>query len=245
MINGKNVLCVIPARGGSVGIKGKNLQLIHGNSLVGWACYISSLVKEIDKVVISTDSQEIANEAMRNGAQFIDLRPVELSGTSVHDQQVLIHTLNESEQEDQMQYQIVVMIQPTSPLRTINEIFQCITSVAVQNKSACWTLSPVDIKFHFRKQLSMNENFELSISVPSQRVVSRQELAPTYIRNGACYVLARETLFKDPNLLGTSCGYVVSNGLRPNIDTIEDLELARNFSVVNLKSKLLEERITA
>ena len=93
VINGKKVICIIPARAGSVGIKHKNLKLIHGKSLVGWAVAIATKVGAIDEVVISTDSEEIAEEAKLHGGTFIKLRSPELSGPNVHDQQVLIETL--------------------------------------------------------------------------------------------------------------------------------------------------------
>ncbi len=236
------VICIIPARAGSVGIKHKNLKLIHGKSLVGWAVTVGTKVLAIDKVVISTDSEEIAEEAILHGATFIKFRSPELSGPSVHDQQVLIETLTNCEAALNCQFDIVMMLQPTSPLRSIKEIDNCLFEVGFLNKSACWTVSKVDAKYHYRKQLSVGDKSELQMSVIGPRVVSRQELSPTFIRNGACYVFTRETLINDPQLLGNNCGYVVSEGIRPNIDVIEDLYHAIETSYVNAENGLLQEK---
>lgn len=242
MINGKKVICIIPARAGSVGIKHKNLKLIHGKSLVGWAVTIATKVGAIDEVVISTDSEEIAEEAKLHGGTFIKLRSPELSGPNVHDQQVLIETLANCETALNSQFEVVVMLQPTSPLRSIKEIDKCLIEVGLLNKTACWTISKVDAKYHYRKQLSIGDRSELQMSVVGPRVVSRQELSQTFLRNGACYAYTRETLMEDPQLLGNNCGYVISQGIRPNIDVIEDLYQAIEISQVNPENGLLEEK---
>ena len=243
MINGKKVLCVIPARAGSVGIKDKNLKLIHGKSLVGWAATIANAIEFIDVVVVSTDSTVIAEEAKRNGGMFLGLRPFELSGPAVHDQQVLLDSLEKSQIAENCEFEIVVMLQPTSPLRSKEEVEECINEVAFQNMTACWTVSKIDPKFHFRKQLSIDENSLLRMSIEGPRVVARQELSQTYFRNGACYVFSRETIQNDPHLMGNSCGYVISEGRRPNIDAIEDLVIASEISCINQETGLLEEEI--
>jgi CMP-N,N'-diacetyllegionaminic acid synthase len=242
MINGKSVLCVIPARGGSVGIKNKNLQKVHEVSLVSWASKLASSISIIDKVIVSTDSQEIADEAQSYGADFLSFRPSELSGASVHDQQVLIHSLFESESFCDKEFDVIVMLQPTSPLRSREEVEECLRAVAENGKSACWTVSEIDLKFHYRKQLKIGADDALELAFSGDRVVARQELQKVFMRNGACYVFSRDTLMNDPNLLGTNCGYLISNGIRPNIDNIEDLEWCRNISQVNSATGYLTER---
>lgn len=242
MISEKKVLCVIPARGGSVGIKDKNLMLVHNTSLVGWAAKVGRSVLSIDNLVVSTDSEKIANSAVEFGAEFLGLRPPELSGSSIHDQQVLIDALEKAESHFGYEFEVIVMLQPTSPLRTLEEVQECIASVKEKDKSACWTVSRIDVKNHYRKQLEVNLFGDMKLAVQSERVVSRQELNETYIRNGACYAFSKDTLYTDPNLLGPNCGHIVSDGIRPNIDTIEDLDYARAISKVHLHNGFLIER---
>ena len=242
VINGKKILCIIPARGGSVGIKDKNLRKIHNKSLVAWAVTVAMMNEFIDEVVVSTDSDEIAEIATQQGGTFLGLRSAELSGPTIHDQQVLVETLNKSEAVFSFEFGIVVMLQPTSPLRTNEEINQCISEVGSLNKTACWTVSKVDPKYHYRKQLTISEGSALRMSVEGPRVVARQELSQTYIRNGACYAFTRETVIKDPQLMGDNCGYVISDGMRPNIDAIKDLEKAIEISWISEETGLLEEK---
>jgi len=228
----QRILCVIPARGGSVGLPRKNLREIHGVSLVGWAVKFANLIKEIDVVAVSSDSDEILNVSKVQGGACIEiLRPEELSGPRVSDTDVLRHALEFTERQYMEKFDIVVMLQPTSPLRQITEVNECIYKVKA-GASAAWTISEVDLKYHFRKQLIITPAGNLDYAVHGETVIARQQLNPTYIRNGACYVVSKETLLSGVDLLGPNCGLVVSIGIRPNIDTLEDFEEAHLNSFV-------------
>ena len=226
------VLVVIPARGGSIGIRNKNLRKIHGKSLVSWAVVFANKLPNVDSICVSSDSKAILNESQDNGDCILDKRPDLLSGPAISDSTVLNHVLHFVEKESDKYFDIIVMLQPTSPLRTFSEVIECIRLVA-NGASAAWTVSKLDVKYHYRKQLLASEKGILSIAVPGPQVIARQELKNTYIRNGACYAVARNTLIEDPLLMGSNCGYVVSESERPNIDEERDLQLAEQLSFVN------------
>ena len=133
---------------------------------------------------------------------------------------------------DDKYFDIIVMLQPTSPLRSFSEVMQCIRLVA-EGASAAWAVSKLDVKYHYKKQLLASEEGILRVAVPGPQVIARQELKDTYIRNGACYAISRKTLIEDPLLMGSNCGYVVSESARPNIDEEWDLQLAEQISFVN------------
>lgn len=242
MSSRSKTLCVIPARAGSVSVKKKNLRKIHNIPLVGWAAKTASVVSEITVIVVSTDSHAIASQAIRFGAHFLGFRSADLSGPKVHDQQVLIESLTQAEERFGTCFDTVMMLQPTSPLRTVGEIQKCLSKVRKSGYTSCWTVSPIDLKYHFRKQLITNDSDFLQLAVDGPRVVARQELSQTFMRNGACYVYSRETIFHDPNLLGDKATFIVSEGCRPNIDTLQDLLWARRISYTDPKSGLLLEK---
>ena len=129
MYKGKNILAVVMARGGSKGIKNKNLKKIRSKSLVAIAGQLLSKVKIIDRSIISTDSVKIAKEAKKNCLSFFFKRPQNLSGDFVSDFKVMYHSLKFMEKFDKKKFDIVLMIQPTSPMRNKSIILQCIKKV--------------------------------------------------------------------------------------------------------------------
>src|SRR5215510_2924652 len=118
MIDGLSVLAVVPARGGSKGIPLKNLRQVAGRSLVARVGDVIAQVPEIDRAVVWTDHAGIAKAAEEAGVAAPFMRPEALSGDFIGDIDVLTHALQSSEEIDRRRYDIVVMLQPTSPLRT-------------------------------------------------------------------------------------------------------------------------------
>ena len=157
MIGGRRVLAVVPARGGSKGIPLKNLRHVAGRSLVAHAAGIAAAVDEIDRRVVSTDHEGIATEAEAHGLAAPFRRPEALSGDRVGDWDVLQHALTEMERIDGCIYDIVVMLQPTSPLRTAANVRDTIVKLVDGGHDAVWTVSPTDLKYHPLKQLSVED----------------------------------------------------------------------------------------
>ena len=152
MYKGRRVLSVIPARGGSKGIPLKNLQRVAGEPLVTRAARISCAVEAVDCTVVSTDHEEIAAAAIAGGAQAPFRRPPEISGDQVADHPVLLHALDEMERHTKSRYDIVLMLQPTSPMRTPAHIAAALELLVARDAEALWSLSPTDAKQHPLKQ---------------------------------------------------------------------------------------------
>ncbi|WP_120495689.1 cytidylyltransferase domain-containing protein [Kiloniella sp. EL199] len=236
MINNLSVLSVIPARGGSKGIPLKNLSKVGGVPLVGLAANISTSVNEIDRTVVSTDNEEIALVANSYGADNFFRRPEKLSGDRVGDLEVLQHALLTTEEFDQTQYDIIVMLQPTSPLRKIQHVADCIKMLAENDYSAVWTLSETDSKSHPLKQLSIDTNTK-SFEYYDQTgalIIARQQLSPVYHRNGLAYAIRRETLMEEASIKGNNPGALITPGNFISIDTELDLELTNFYLNKNL-----------
>ena len=116
--NKKKVLAIIPARGGSKGIKLKNIKKINGIPLIAYTAKVVSKSKLIDRAVVSTDNKKIRDISIQFGLDCPFVRPKNLSGPRVPDMPVLVHALKKIEKIDNVRYDIVLMLQPTSPLRS-------------------------------------------------------------------------------------------------------------------------------
>ena len=224
MNSGKKILAVVPARGGSKGIKLKNIRKIAGIPLVGHAANCINQIKFIDRSIISTDNLKIKEVANKYNLKAPFIRPESLSGDFVSDYEVLIHALNEMEKIDKTIYDIVIMIQPTSPLRLPEHIIESINLLINKNYDSVWTISKTDLKFHPLKQLVIDEQGKLNyFSSESSKIIARQQLKPVYHRNGICYVITRKCLIEQKNIMGKKAGFLKIEGNHISIDTEEDL----------------------
>ncbi len=230
MYNQKKILAIVPARGGSKGIKLKNLREVAGKSLVGWVGHVLRETDLIDRKVISTDHAEIAAEARRSDIEVPFMRPESLSGDFVSDLDVLTHAIQESETVYGEVYDVIVMLQPTSPTRTHVHIEQIIKKLVDDNLDAVWTVSQTDLKFHPLKQLSLDQNGMMDFYLEEGKsIIARQQLRPVYHRNGIGYAFTRECILHQKKIMGSRTGVVVIEGKIANIDTPEDLVYAEKL----------------
>lgn len=211
MYQGKSVVAIIPARGGSKGIPKKNLCTINGKSLVRLAVECARLVPDIDTIYCSTDCERIAVEAHKAGARVIE-RPPALAGDDVGDAEVLLHADGS--------HDIVLMLQPTAPQRTPGDVRLTLYELVDGGYDSVWTVSPIDLHFHPLKQLVLGRGM---YDPRGYEITCRQQLQPTYYRNGICYAMTRECL-QEHGTMGEKWGAVILDGDFISIDTIADLD---------------------
>lgn len=227
MLSGRRVLVVVPARGGSTGIPLKNLREVGGVPLVARVGHLVRELEFVDRAVVSTDHAEIARAAEATGLAAPFVRPEELSGPTIGDQQVLEHALREMERLDGVRYDITIMLQPTSPSRTAEQVRSAAAMLVKGNYDAVWTVSPTDGKAHPLKQLAQGSDGNLGFYDPAgAAITARQQLKPVFHRNGIAYVFTRECLLDQKNIMGAKTGALVIDGPIANIDTEFDLEYA-------------------
>lgn len=230
MIKERKVLAVVPARGGSKGIPLKNLRPIGGVPLVAMVGNVLKTLPEIDRAVVSTDSEEIAAVAQGAGIDAPFRRPENLSGDTIGDLDVLTHALLATEELDSTVYDIVLMLQPTSPLRKTEHVRGCLEKLVNEDLDAVWTVSETDSKSHPLKQLTLGPNGELNYYDPQgSTIVARQQLKPVYHRNGVAYAITRECLLDQRTILGKKTAGFVVPGIHISIDTFWDLALVEFF----------------
>ena len=224
MYDGQRILAVVPARGGSKGVPKKNIQPIQGVPIVARVGHLIQQLPEIDRAVVSTDDPVIAETAEQSGLAAPWMRPESLSGDRLGDLDVLTHALQACEAADATRYDIVLMLQPTSPMRTAAHVRQTYQALVDDNRDAVWTVSATDPKYHPRKQLEWDETTLRYHSQDGDQVIARQQLDTLYHRNGAAYAFTRDCLVEQRAILGNNTGAVVTEDM-VSIDTWFDFRL--------------------
>ena len=223
MYKNKKILAIIPARAGSKGIKNKNLKKINNLYLID---YLSQTIKKtniIDLSIISSDSDEIIRVAKKKGLVSFFKRPENISGDKIGDHVVLKHALAQVEKITKIKYDVILMLQLTSPLRKSKYLIGAIKKIIDEKFDAVWSVSKVDKKFHPLKQLDIKGQI-LSFNSPyGSKIIRRQQLKNTFIRNGAVYAFSRKVILGN-TLLPKNSSYLEIKEKQISIDTLEDMQ---------------------
>lgn len=223
MIDGKKILAVVPARGGSKGMPLKNLRCIDGKPLVVIAGEIANEIDEIDRRIVSTDHAEIARVAESAGLDCPFMRPKEISGDRVSDWEVLIDVVQKIEKIDGCRYDIIVMLQPTSPMRKSSDVLGVIRMLIEGGYDSVWSVSPTDSKAHPFKQLVIKDGLMDYWDSRGIDIVARQQLDVVYHRNGVAYAMTRDCILGMKAIKGARSGAYIINREQISIDTEEDM----------------------
>jgi CMP-N,N'-diacetyllegionaminic acid synthase len=219
------ILGVIPARGGSKGVPGKNVRPLAGTPLIGWTINAAK-GSHLTRTVLSTDDEAIARVGRELGVDVPFLRPADLATDSAKSLPVMQHALAAAEADDGRHYDAVMMLQPTTPLRTAADIDGAIDKLAETGADS--VISVVDVLAHHPARMKFLEGDRL-VDPPFCEAYEnqpRQELRPMYIRNGAIYLTRREVLLGG-SFKGTDCrAWLMPESRSVNIDTELDFRLA-------------------
>lgn len=217
----KNVLAVIPARGGSKGLKNKNIKIIACKPLISWTIDAALKSKYIDKVIVSTDSKEIEKISKEYGASVPFLRPKELAKDDTSSIDVMLHAI-----EHFPEYKIVIMLQPTSPLRDCSHIDQAFDFFFKSNMDSCVSVTK-DKKTPFWSFSMVNENNLVSLFPDKEMPSRRQEIISTYHLNGAIYISSILNLKEKKSFITKKTfGYEMSEEVSIDIDDINEFNVA-------------------
>jgi CMP-N-acetylneuraminic acid synthetase len=224
---GLKILAVIPARGGSKGIPRKNLCQIAGISLVGHAAKVAQSLEWIDRTVLSTDDEEIAEEGRKYGLEVPFMRPAELASDTAIAHDVWKHAWLTSEEHYNERFDISILLEPTSPLRRPEDIILTVDALLEGDCAAAAAVSCAPAHFTPHKCLTLDENGIIGFYHQNGRQFSiRQKIPNYYFRNGICYALKRPTLIEKGFIIEENCKAVVIERLVVNIDDEHELEYA-------------------
>jgi CMP-N,N'-diacetyllegionaminic acid synthase len=195
MILGKRVLAIVPARSGSKGIPNKNLALLKGVSLIGRAGLVLEAASFVDARMLSTDSDEYAEEGRRFGLDSWFLRPASLSDDAAGAVETCQHALLQSEHHYGTSFDVILIVEPTSPLRGARDLERVTRLLLDSRADSAVTVSPLASKANPRKILVLEADRLGFFDQSGATVKGRQALSGNlYWRNGVCYALTRECL---------------------------------------------------
>ena len=223
MIKGKKVLGLIPARGGSKSLPRKNVLSLGGRPLISWTIQAALASAYLDRVVASSDDREIMETARKWGAEVPFTRPAELAGDETASIDVVLHALDQVGNG----YDYVVMLQPTSPLRTVGDIDACVSKCLDSGAPACVSVCEASKSPYWMYTFDSRERFRPVIQ-GLELITRRQDIPPVYSLNGAVYVARTDWLRKAGQFITPeTVGYVMPHERSLDIDTALDLRICQ------------------
>lgn len=235
---------VIPARGGSKAIPHKNIHPLLGKPLIAYTIEAALASKLLTDVVVSTEDPEIATVAASWGAQVPFVRPAELATDEALSLPVVRHAVNELEKAKSLKYDVVLMLQPTTPMRTADDIDEGIRLLLDTGADSVVSVVDVGGNHPFRMKRLVGDKILVNyIDQGFEDMRPRQQLPPVYIRSGALYVVRRDVIMERNSFVGADCrGYIMPHERAVNIDTYLDFILSERLLRKNQDSGEQEKR---
>tara|TARA_B100001123_G_scaffold300042_1_gene334753 strand:+ start:4197 stop:4886 length:690 start_codon:yes stop_codon:yes gene_type:complete len=219
VINGDSVLAIVPARGGSKRLPRKNVLPLHGKPLIVWSIEAGLRSKYIDKVIVSSENSEVLEIARNLGIPTID-RPLALAKDDVSTFDVVEHALTTIVEE----FDILVLLQPTSPLRNETHIDEALNLIINKNASAIVSVSVTEHSPLWSNTLPDDDNME-SFLKDNVANVRSQDLPKFFQVNGALYICRTKQLLHEKSFFPKKDIFAYRMSRRDSIDIDEYLDL--------------------
>lgn len=216
----QHVVCIIPARGGSKRIPGKNIVDLAGQPMLAYSIDHALNSKLVDRVIVSTDDADIASVSKKYGAEVFD-RPDELAGDTATSESALIHVLDEIEKRGEQTPDLVVFLQCTSPVRRVDDIDNVIGMIESKNADSVFSATR-----NFGLIWSKGEVGVKALTYDYKTRKREQDMDTQYRENGSIYVCKPELLRKYNNrMTGTIDIYEMDMWSSFQVDSPDDVEL--------------------
>ena len=226
--NNTKILAIIPARGGSKGVPKKNIRLMSGKPLIAYSIEAGLKSKYIDRVVVSTENREIAEIAEEYGAEVIK-RPEKLAKDDTPSPPVYKHAVKFLEKNKDYKPDIIVVLQPPTPLRKVEDIDNCIKKLIKEKCDSVITLKKVEHPPHWMVKIDekgrIHKYFELD------EIERRQDVADVYMPNGAVFVTWYEILMAHNSMRGPDTRAIIM----PQEESI-DIDTELDFLIAEIST---------
>lgn len=231
----KNIIAIIPARGGSKGIPKKNIIDFWGRPLLTWSIRQANQSKKIDVVYVSTDDKEIAFISEQYGAKII-WRPKEISGDQSPSEDALKHALNEISKKNPDKVDYVVFLQATSPLRETKNIDSAIDKIIFERADSLFSGSELGDFCIWKEKGNQLRSFNYDYKNRAMKQEFGEKYGKQFVENGSIYIFKPDILFKHNNRLGGKIVIFEMDFWKSfQIDDFNDLEFCQQlFKIKNL-----------
>jgi len=237
MINGKRILGLIPARGGSKGVPEKNIKPLLGKPLIEYTVEAGKQSKYIDHLIVSTDSEKIAQVCINIQVDVPFIRPDYLASDTAKAIGVIQHAIRTMEKLDGVVYDLVVYLEPPNPLRLVVDIDNCI-ELFVKEEPDCVVSVQEANQFHPILMKKIEDGRLKPIWKDEPEGVPRQQYNPTaYMRNGAVYVFRKEMIMNNILYGKDILPYIMPLERSVCIDDMMDWYVAEAWMIYNNKIK--------
>ncbi len=226
MYKNNKILAIIPARVGSKGTKNKNIIDVCGKPLIGYTIDAAKKSKYIDYIYVSTDSDKIRDVALECGASIPFMRDPSLATDTAKTIDAIIYSIDEFKKRD-MIFDYLVLLQPTSPLRTTEDIDASIEKLLSSNNTSLVSVSktlenPILMR-------TINTDGTLNRIIDTASDVRRQDFKDYYRVNGAIYINKIDEMDINTSFNDNVLSYIMDEEKSVDIDTYDDLEKVRNY----------------
>ena len=219
------VVCVIPARGGSKGLPGKNIKMFCGKPLIAHTIEQARQSKYIDRVLVSTEDEEIAQISLEYGAEVPFMRPMELAGDNASTIDVLLHTIKWLEDEEKYNFDILVLLHVTTPLRSVEDIDKCVVLLIEEGADNVFSVAEAHRNPYFNMIEESSDGF---VRLVKEGCFSTRQAAPkVYDMNASIYVWWKNVLKEEKKIfLKKTKAYVMPKDRSIDIDDDLDFRIA-------------------
>ena len=220
-------IALVCARGGSKGVPRKNIRLLGGRPLIGWSVHVAKSVERISKLIVSTDSEEIAQIAREQGALVPFIRPDELAQDSSSEWLVWRHALNYLKENGDEDIDGLVVIPPTAPLRDSLDIEHCLDEFEKGNVDVVITVSDAHRSPFFNMIKNDKDGFSSLVIPPTKTVIRRQDAPEVYDMTTVAYVVRPDFILQQNGIFeGKVRSVNIPSERALDIDTILDFKIA-------------------
>lgn len=218
------VLAIIPARGGSKGLIKKNVIDLCGLPLIAWTIKSAQKSRFIDKIILTSDDTEIMEVAERYGCEVPFKRPKHLSGDKAETVDVIYHAI-----QDFQDYDYLIILQPTSPLRTEVHIDEALQTMIEARSESCVSVCHTLKTPFWMYEMDDNQRLKKLLPTPTGSH-NRQTVPQIYELNGAIYITKIDAFMSNKNFItADTVAYVMTRQLSVDIDTQEDLDICEHY----------------
>lgn len=232
-----HIVGFIFARGGSKGVPKKNIKNFAGKPLIAYSIETAQKSNMIDRLVVSTDSEEIANIAIEYGAEVPFIRPKKLAGDDAPEIMAWKHAIDMlNNDKNASRPDIFVSIPTTSPLRIVDDIDTCIHALLESDADLVITVKASDRNPYFNMVVIDEQKFAELVIKPEKNVVRRQEAPTVYDMTTVCYAAKPDYILKTDKLLeGKIKAVIIPPERAIDIDTKLDFEIAEFLMMKRIK----------